>query len=421
MAGLISAANSDGYASASVSAVIAAAGVSRPTFYEYFTDRDDAFLAAVSVAQARLLEIVRERIAAEPPECALGASIRALIEFASAEPEMARFFSNEPLAAGTKALDARDKSLAEIAKLVERSYIGLSPETTVPDFSPSMILGGTLRLLASRLRRGEPTLTALIPDLISWVKAYENPLGQHRWRDLKAGKALPRSPFISEEPLSAPGPLPTGRLRMSEEEVAENQRQRIMFAAARLAEEKGYNTTTIGDITKLARVDSRVLYGMFADKQEAFMAVHQFGFQQVMDVTAEAFFAGKTWPDRNWQAGLAFTQFLEKNPLITHVGFVEAYAVGPGAVQRVEDSHTAFAMLLQDGYQHVSEEQRPSRVVLEAIITTIFEIVYSRARSSQKPRLSGLLAHLNYLVLSPFIGAEEAERVIDEKLQVNKA
>jgi hypothetical protein len=47
---------------------------------------------------------------------------------------------------------------------------------------------------------------------------------------------------------------------------------------------------------------------------------------------------------------------LESDPLVATVGFVEADAVGPSAVQRVEDSHTALAMLLQEGYQYVPED-----------------------------------------------------------------
>jgi hypothetical protein len=73
---------------------------------------------------------------------------------------------------------------------------------------------------------------------------------------------------------------------------------------------------------------------------------------------------------------------LESDPLVAKVGFVETYAVGPGAVQRVEDSHTALAMLLQEGYQAYPRARRPSRLVLEAIITTIFGTVYHRARAS---------------------------------------
>ncbi len=45
IAGMVMAARRHGYAGANVSRVIARAGVSRPTFYEYFADKDDCFLA----------------------------------------------------------------------------------------------------------------------------------------------------------------------------------------------------------------------------------------------------------------------------------------------------------------------------------------------------------------------------------------
>src|ERR1700727_770764 len=68
VASMISATNSRGYARASVSAVIEQAGVSRPTFYDYFRDRDDCYLGALDDVYQRLLLVVRERVGAGPAE-----------------------------------------------------------------------------------------------------------------------------------------------------------------------------------------------------------------------------------------------------------------------------------------------------------------------------------------------------------------
>lgn len=416
LAGMVAAANQNGYAGANVSEVIAEAGVSRPTFYEYFADKDECFRATVDDTSARLLERVRSRVRESAPEGALYASIEALINFASDEPAHARFLVNEPMGGGSPALDARDRGIAQIERLVKARYKAARRDAPAPDFSPRTIIGGVYRLLAPRLRRAEPKISALLPDLLHWVTAYEQPLNEHRWRTLKLSPRPLLSPFLPESPLQPPPPFPRGRLRLSEDEIAENQRQRILFAAARLADAKGYNATTMNDITKRAGVDGRAFYAMFTDKQDAFMAMHELGFQHVMEVTAEAFFSGDSWPERNWEAGRAFTQFLEMNPLVANVGFIEAYAVGPGAVQRVEDSHSAFAMLLQEGYRYVSREARPAHVVLETIIATIFEVVYSKVRSRGTERLSGLLPHLTFLVLAPFVGAEAANAFIVVKL-----
>ena len=75
---------------------------------------------------------------------------------------------------------------------------------------------------------------------------------------------------------------------------------------------------------------------------------------------------------------------------VAHVAFVEAYAVGPRAIQRVEDSHIAFTIFLQEGYRYQPQAAPPpSRLALEAIITTIFEIVYLQARASNDPQDGG--------------------------------
>jgi AcrR family transcriptional regulator len=408
LGGMVTAANRNGYAGANVSAVIEHAGVSRPTFYDYFADRDDCFLAAIIDTHERLASDLRQAVTEHPPEHAVQAAITAIVAFASKQPARAHFLMGESLAGGPRALDARDQGIAELEQIIEQAQGRVAAKTPIPDISPRVLIGGVYRLLASRLRRGDPRLIGLTDDLLNWGASYERPLGKHRWRELKPTASPPRSPFVAEEPQRAPQPLPPGRPRISEEQVAENQRLRIMFAAAELAEEKGYTATTVGDITRLAGIDGRAFYSMFTDKQDAFMTVHELGLQQVMDTTASAFFAGARWPERIWEAARAFSQFLETNPLITHVGFVEAHAVGPGAAQRVQDSHTAFAIFLQEGYLNVSSGSPPTRTAVEAIVTTIFETVYHQARASAKPKISGLIGHMTFLCLAPFLGAEDA-------------
>jgi AcrR family transcriptional regulator len=417
--GMVAVGNRDGYARASVSAVIAEAKVSRPTFYDYFRDREDCLLAVVAEANAGLLAAAREAVA-ETPERPLAGCVRGLIAFAGADPALARFLTNEPMSCGGRALDAREEGLEAVEGLIEETYKTLDPATPAPDISGRMLTGGLYRLLASRLRRGEPRLTAILADLLDWIARYETPLAEHRWRNLKPISPSPRLPAGIAGPLSAPKPLPPGRPRLTPEQVAENHRQRILYAVATLAETKGYNATTIADITKQAGLDGHIFYSLYTDKQDAFMAVHEIGFQQVMTVTASAFFKGSTWPERTWEAGRALAQFLQTNPLIAHVGFVEAGAVGPRAMQRIEDSHTAFTIFLQEGYQYAPQPSPPPQAALEAIVTTIYETIYHQARRPGKPKLAGLLPHMTHLSIAPFLGTHNTNHYIDQKLDRRK-
>ncbi|MHB8241303.1 MAG: TetR/AcrR family transcriptional regulator [Solirubrobacteraceae bacterium] len=411
---MVRVAGREGYARATVSAVISMAGVSRPTFYDYFADRDECFLAAVAHSQAQLSSAVREAAEERPREQACQAAVEAMVGFAASQPTLARLLMSEAMAGGPRGCDQRDRGVRELAEIVEERRGDLPPDALVADLQTGTLMGGIFRLLATRLRRGEPGMSALTRDLETWVKSYEVPAGECRWRELRWMTALAPSPVVPTTELHAPMALPPGRPRLSEEEVAWNHRMRIMYAAACLAQEKGYTATTVADITRLAGVDGRAFYRLFADKQEAFMAVHELGFQQVMDITARGFFSGTSWPERTWEAGRALTQLLERNPLVAHVGFVEAYAVGRNAAQRVEDSHIAFTIFLQEGFQHQQAATCLSRIALEAIITTIFELIYQQARAGASSRISGLLPHIAHLWLAPFLGPAAADRLIDQ-------
>ncbi len=417
LAGVVKLANSEGYAGVNVSKIIAEAGVSRPTFYDYFADKDDCFEVALGEVHGRLLDAIKASVLAGPPRCALQASVGAIVGFAAREPAQALFLMSQAMAAGQQALDGRDAGIVEIEAVIDGATAEVPSGEMLVDLSPRILIGGLYRLLASRLRRAEPALSRTLEDLTAWLDGYSRPAADRRWRTLEPTTPKPPSDAPVYARLRAPSPLPPGRPGITREEVAANHRTRILFAAAELAEQKGYNATTIADITRLAGVDGRAFYAAFADKKDAFMAAHEIGVQQVMDATARAFFTGASWPERIWAAGRALTGFLEANPMVAHVGFVQAYAVGPGAVQRIEDSHVTFTIFLQEGYQQRPPRTPPSRLALEAIITCIFEILYLQARRDGGSRPGGMLGHISFLALAPFLGAAEADEFIVRRLE----
>jgi AcrR family transcriptional regulator len=418
--GMIATANSHGYAGASVSRVIAHARVSRPTFYEYFVDRDDCFLRALVDVHERLLARIAAAIEMHPAERALQCCVEAIVEFARTDPAAALFLSSQAMAGSPAALGVRDRAIAEIERAVDAAHARATPTALIPDISPRVAIGGIYRLLGPRLRRVELGLTRTLEDLSCWIDSYLQPAEEQRWRTLQGMPVRSRRPVRTLGPLPRPNPLAPGRPGPSSDEVAASHRERILFAAAQLAEQKGYNATTVADITCLAGIDGRAFYAAFADKQDAFMAVHEIGVQQVMNAIASAYFAATGWPERIWQAGAAFTEFLQNDPMVAHVGFVEAYAVGPAAVQRVEDSHVTFTIFLQEGYALKPRRLPPSRMALEAIITAIFEIVYLQSRARKASRLTGMLGHVEFTALAPFMGADEANQFIGEQLMVEK-
>ncbi len=425
MVGMTEVAAREGYAAASVARVIARAGVSRPTFYDYFAHREDCFLSTHRALASDLLDRVHRSVQAEDPTRSVQAALTAIVEFACAEPIPACLLMQEAMAAGPDARDERDRTIKKIAKIVEGARAQAPADAITPDLSVTALTGGVYRLLSMRLRRGERDLEPFVRDLGLWLAAYEQPTSEHRWRTLRAGTAptpSPGMPELSELLWSAPPPLRRGRNRASDGEVSQNQRERIMVAALQVAHEQGYLETTIADIATAAQVDRRVFYHHFQSKQDAFLATLERGAQQMLGVAAGAFFSAPTWPERVWEAGHAFTRFQAANVALADVALIEAYAIGPTAVQRFEELRTAFTIFLQEGHQHQRDGTAPvSSPVLEAIAATVFEIVYHEIRHGRTDQLARLLPHVAHLCLAPFLGVAATDAFILTKSSLSSA
>lgn len=415
IAGMIAAAHRYGYAGANVSQVIAHAGVSRPTFYEYFEDKDDCFIAAHREISRLLVWEIRREVEAVAPEEAVEAAIRTLIRLSEEFPDRAGFLANEAMAAGWRGLDERDRLIDKIAQVVDEARARAAADTPTPDLPIQAVFGAGRWLLAPPLRRGERDLGALADDFTTWVKMYDAPTGGHRWHTFDPGLELPPSPFVSEISLRPPPAIRPGRSKLSKSEIARNQRERILYATAQQAAAKGYNVTTVADITATAKVDRRVFYKHFRDKQQAFLAVHELGVQQLMALSASAFFSASEWPERVWATMRAGTQFQATHPIVTHISLVESHAVGASAIQRIDDNRAAFTIFLEEANQQV--DHPASRTAMEAIGGSVFEICYRQARAGRSDQMSRLVCNSAYIVLAPFIGVAAANEFIDKKLR----
>ena len=67
--------------------------------------------------------------------------------------------------------------------------------------------------------------------------------------------------------------LPPGRHGLPRDFVSRNQRHRLLTAVAWSVAERGYNATTVANITKAASVSRRTFYEHFADKEACFLAL----------------------------------------------------------------------------------------------------------------------------------------------------
>lgn len=154
------------YAGTRVADVTDYAGVSRKTFYELFTDKEQCFLAAFDAITALLMDRMA-RALADVADGSWSVQVRALLgeflRFLAAEPAFARMCIVEVLGSGAEGLARRDAAIEAFFPVVDqipRSQPG--SEQWLAPLTPVFVTGGILEVVYAAIRRGE---TTSLPDL----------------------------------------------------------------------------------------------------------------------------------------------------------------------------------------------------------------------------------------------------------------
>jgi AcrR family transcriptional regulator len=168
LAAMFDVASELGAANVSVAHVVERSGVSRRTFYETFSDREDCFVAAFQDALAFASQRVLPAYGAQDKwRDQIRAGLVALLAFLDEEPVIARLLIVESLTGGTKTLERRSEILAQVAAAVDegRTLKGIpkghaaggqsASARDLPPLTAEGLVGGVLSLIHARLARRE--------------------------------------------------------------------------------------------------------------------------------------------------------------------------------------------------------------------------------------------------------------------------
>jgi AcrR family transcriptional regulator len=188
-----------GYAGLTVRGVVERAGVSRRTFYEHFSNKQDVFLAVYDVVVERLAADVRLAYATGrtyPQQVAFG--LETFLGRLAVYPALAHVCIVEVLAAGPDALARRAQALQTFCDLIRPA--GASARRA-PALAVEVAVGGIYEIVGAHVSRGEAhALPDLCPELLQVMlipfvgpKRAESEAARARERLLKPAPA-PGSP-----------------------------------------------------------------------------------------------------------------------------------------------------------------------------------------------------------------------------------
>jgi AcrR family transcriptional regulator len=203
------------------------------------------------------------------------------------------------------------------------------------------------------------------------------------------------------------GQLPPGRHGLPRSFVVRNQRLRIVAALLRMLPLHGYSETTIGHITREARVSRQAFYRQFAGKEECFLEAYDLGSAWLCDGVGNAV-AGEPWPARVRIGVGEILRLLADNPPLAHLIAIEALQAGAASRKRQQESLARLAEILCLG--------RPDRPELprdleQLLLGGALSVVARQVESERTEQLPEIEAALVECLLIPYLGPTKSKKI----------
>jgi AcrR family transcriptional regulator len=173
IAGLAEAVAENGYGGTTIAHITRHAAVSRRTFYEHFSSKDECFVAAYDTVMAELRERVAEAFEQEDEwPLAVRAGIAAMLEFLTAEPNLARLSMVEALVAGPVVVERYDAAIQSLVPYFRsgREDGGNGATARPSSVTEEALVGGMVSLISRRIFADRTEeLESLLPDLVEFT------------------------------------------------------------------------------------------------------------------------------------------------------------------------------------------------------------------------------------------------------------
>jgi AcrR family transcriptional regulator len=204
------------------------------------------------------------------------------------------------------------------------------------------------------------------------------------------------TPWGDATELEAKKMRPGGGSRDARTEAS--QRERLFAAMVATVAEKGYEATTVADVSELFGVSKSSYYEHFKDKQDGFLATIEAIVGPALQFAADAGLGGD-----EGRARAAFEASIERivsQPAAAKMCFVEIYAAGAPAVAILDRSVDRLEQLLTATFERIPGREGMPPEIVRAIIGGVQKVIHKRLLRGEEAELTGLAPGLWQWALS---------------------
>ncbi|HEX8715238.1 MAG TPA: TetR/AcrR family transcriptional regulator [Solirubrobacteraceae bacterium] len=394
-----------GYERTSVKQVVGLAGVSRRSFYEQFANKQECFLATFDVIAARGAGRVSAayRAADGDVQTRLHAAFGELTQAISSHRKSANLVIVEAPKVGAPALLRLRRASATFEQMLAGCLEHTSESGALPGPVIRGIAGGLHAAMSRCLREGSAeTAPQLAEEMFRWTLLFQTPaakrlaerLAERARRALAQGRKAPS--IAAQATLAKRG----------------DERERLLEQALHLAVVEGYRELSAPQIADAADVSIDAFFELFDGKEECFLAALDMLGEQLIELASDPELRSDEWPYAVRRTIRELLRYLADRPIYAQTIAEGAFAAGPEAIERNVALAHGIATRLTEG----APERAHSALAVQGVAGALSHTVRCHVASGQIQLLSVLSDYLTYIVLTPFIGSEEAaELVIEEE------
>jgi TetR/AcrR family transcriptional regulator len=385
---MIEAVAANGYGRTSVKQVLTLAGVSRRAFYEQFANKQECFLATLQLIADQALEHIATsyRSAEGTLEQRLGAALTTFADVVRRNGNGARLMLVDAPSAGPAGWERLTETLTVFEERLAASFAHAPEAAPLPEPVARAIVGGLRRVAFVRLlERRTEEMPELVGDMLSWTLVF---------------KTVGPSPLEARSRSARDGDRADGG----------DDRARVLHCALELAAQEGYGNLTPMRIADEADVSIDAFFALFNDMETCFLAAIEKLGEEVREIVSDPGLASAEWPAAVRRALDALMRYFAARPAYAHTVAMGVFTMGQRAVALGAELACEVAVKLTTG----APGPPLTGLAQEGIEGAIWHTIYCQTTNADTHALPELSDYLAYVVLAPFLGAEQAARIVTE-------